>query len=88
MKQRYLTFNVFTSNYIYYEKKEGGVLWKNRQDLGQLKENDLVKKLNVIMDKKKKSILHLENIPEERLHYLKNYFLKLPNSKILVQTKK
>ncbi len=88
MKEMYLIFNDFTRNYIYYEKKECGVIWKNRQELERLEGSELIKKLDSIIDKKRKSILHLENLSKERLNNLKNYLLKLSNSKVFVKTKK
>lgn len=85
MKEMYLTFNIFTNSYIYYEKKSGGILQKNRKELGNIKDSELIKKLSLLMNKKRKSILYLVSIPEEDLTKLENYFLKQKKSKIVIQ---
>jgi hypothetical protein len=74
MKEMYITLNLFTRNYIYYESLLGSSDMKNRKELG-LEGISLVQKLSFI-DLKRKSILHLENIPNEESEKLKTYFSK------------
>lgn len=83
MKEMYITFNSYTKEYIYYETIPNGTSQKNRLELGRTKEG-LLGKLSELIDKKRKSILHLTNIPNPPLEKIKNYFSKI-SSKIKIK---
>lgn len=79
MKEMYIAFNRYTKEYIYYETK----LQRNRKNLGR-EEKGLIKKLSRIMNKKRKSILHLVNIKKPLLKKFEDYFSRDSAFKISV----
>jgi hypothetical protein len=72
MKEMYITFNPFTDSYIYYETILGEKAIKNRKEFN-LSGEYLTQRLSFI-DKKRKSLLHLVDLPHEQLAELEAYF--------------
>jgi len=80
MKHLYLIYNEYTNNFIYVE---GDKLEYNRHEWKE-RNSGLIKKLKSVLNPKRKSVLFLENIPEEAQYNIINY---LNGTKIRVELK-
>ena len=81
MKEIYFIYNNLSNEYYL----DFGRKFKNRNYLGKADKNKLVNILKKKMDFRRKSILHLENIPEEIGKTLIDFF---KDTKIHVEIKK